>query len=254
MNEVLAIIQARGGSKSVPYKNIRALAGHPLVSYSIASALAASSITRLIVSTDDQQIADVCQAYGAEVPFLRPAELAQDTSPDFPLFQHALRWLEEHEGYRPDIIVQLRPTTPLRPVHLIDEAVERLRAAGAGADSVRAVTVPGQNPYKMWRPGDDGLLKPLMQTEFPEPYNMPRQVLPVVYWQTAHVDVFWYETMVQQHSLTGQRVLPVLVDPLYCVDIDTEPDWLFTEWLVTSGTVQSTLPQTSSTLAERTLR
>src|SRR3972149_1828506 len=126
--EVLAVVQARGGSKSIPGKNIRSLAGHPLIAYSIAAGLAAQSVTRLIVSTDSQEIAEIARQYGAEVPFLRPPELAQDDSPDLPLFQHALRWLEDHEDYRPDVVVQLRPTSPLRPVGLIDEAVEALRA------------------------------------------------------------------------------------------------------------------------------
>jgi N-acylneuraminate cytidylyltransferase len=113
--EVLAIVQARGGSKGLPRKNLRLLRGHPLVSYSIASARAARSISRIILSTDDEEIADVGREYGAEVPFMRPAELAQDDTLDFPLFDHAIRWLAEHENYRPDAVVQLRPTTPLPP-------------------------------------------------------------------------------------------------------------------------------------------
>ncbi len=95
--EVLAIIPARGGSKGLPRKNIRSLAGHPLIAYSIAAALQANSVTRTIISTDDEEIAAVARTYGAEVPFLRPAEYAQDNSLDLPAFQHALHWLAEHE-------------------------------------------------------------------------------------------------------------------------------------------------------------
>ena len=239
--EVLAIVQARGGSKSLPRKNIRPLAGHPLVSYSIAAGLAAQTVTRLIVSTDDEEIAEVSGQYGAEVPFLRPAELAQDDTPDLPLFQHALEWLEEHEGYRPHVVVQLRPTSPLRPVGLVDKAVEKL-ISRPEADCVRGVTMPSQNPYKMWRMQSDGSLEPLLATEFDEPYNMPRQRLPRTYWQTGHIDAIRCETIVTKCTLTGDRVLPLLIDRSYCVDIDTLEEWAFAEWLVESGHVTVVQP------------
>src|SRR5512147_323733 len=108
--EVLAIIPARGGSKGIPRKNIKEFAGHPLIAYSIAAGLQAQAVTRVIVSTDDDEIASVALRYGAEVPFMRPSELAEDTTADLPVFQHALAWLEEREGYRPLMVVQLRPT------------------------------------------------------------------------------------------------------------------------------------------------
>src|SRR5512145_2909368 len=110
MIDILALIPARGGSKSIPRKNIRDFAGHPLIAYSIAAGLQAKLVTRTIVSTDDEEIAAVARQYGAETPFLRPAEFAQDNTTDFPVFTHALAWFAEHEGYHPDIIVQLRPT------------------------------------------------------------------------------------------------------------------------------------------------
>ncbi len=190
MTEVLALIPARGGSKSIPRKNIRSFAGHPLIAYSIAAGLAAESVTRVIVSTDDEEIAAIARKYGAETPFLRPAELSQDNTPDLPVFQHALQWLEEHEGYQPEIVVQLRPTSPLRRVWHIDQAVYRL-LEHPEADAVRTVCVPFQNPFKMWQIGPDGFMQPLMQTEYQEAYNMPRQLLPEVYWQTGYVDAAW---------------------------------------------------------------
>jgi CMP-N-acetylneuraminic acid synthetase len=101
MVEVLAIIPARGGSKSIPRKNIRLFAGHPLIAYSIAAGLKAETVTRVIVSTDDEEIAQIARVYGAEVPFLRPEELAQDSTTDFPVFEHALNWLADQQGYRP---------------------------------------------------------------------------------------------------------------------------------------------------------
>src|SRR5512140_2219238 len=128
MTEVLAIIPARGGSKGIPRNNIRELAGYPLIAYSIAAAKQSKSVTRVIVSTDDAEIAGVAREWGAETPFLRPAEYAQDNSTDLPLFQHALQWLEEHEKYHPEVVVQLRPTSPLRPHDLVDRAVSKLLA------------------------------------------------------------------------------------------------------------------------------
>jgi N-acylneuraminate cytidylyltransferase len=239
--EVLAIIPARGGSKSIPRKNIRHLAGYPLVAYSIASGLAARSISRLIVSTDDEEIAEICRHYGAEIPFQRPAELAEDTTPDLPVFQHALGWLEEHEQYRPQIVVQLRPPTPLRSDTLIDDAVEALLSCPE-ADCVRGVGAPEQTPYKMWLQGDDGFLKPLITYGEAESYNLPRQYFPDAYWHTGHIDVMRYETLMQKNSMSGDRILPIIIEPLYCIDIDTEDEWVYTEWLITSGKVPMIQP------------
>ena len=126
--EVLAIIPARGGSKGIPRKNIKLFAAAPLLAWSIQAAKDSKTVTRVIVSTDDVEIAQVAREWGAEVPFLRPAELAEDRSPDLPLFLHALDWLKTNEGYLPDFLVQLRPTSPIRPIGLVDEAVEILLA------------------------------------------------------------------------------------------------------------------------------
>lgn len=240
--EVLAVVQARGGSKGLPGKNLRPLRGHPLVAYSIVSGLAARAITRVIVSTDDEKIAEVSRQYGVQTPFLRPAELAADDTPDYPLFVHALDWLEREEGYRPEFIVQLRPTTPLRPRGLLDEAVRRL-AGDPRADCVRGVTIPKPTPYKMWRDGEDGYLAPLLESPFAEPYNMPRQKLPVAYWQTGHVDVIRLETIREQHSLTGRRVRPILVEPSYCIDIDTPADFDLAEQIIEQKQLDIDEPQ-----------
>ncbi len=228
--EVLALIPARGGSKGIPRKNIRLFAGHPLIAYSIAAGLQAETVTRVIVSTDDEEIAAIAREYGAEVPFLRPAHLALDDTPDYPVFLHALRWLEEREGYRPDIIVQLRPTSPIRPRDLVDRGV-RLLLEHPEADSVRAVVPSGQNPFKMWRIEDDGYMRPLLSVEgIPEPYNAPRQRLPQTFWQTGHLDVMWRRTLLEKGSMTGQRILPLLVEPRYTVDLDNPWDWERAEW------------------------
>ncbi len=238
MTEVLALIPARGGSKSIPRKNILDFAGHPLIAYSIAAGLAAETVTRLIVSTDDEEIAAVSRRYRAETPFLRPAEHSQDQTPDLPVFQHALAWLAENEDYHPDIVVQLRPTSPFRRVRHIDEAVYRLLER-PDADAVRTVCVPFQNPFKMWRIGPEGLMIPLgIELGVPhEPYNQPRQALPEVYWQTGYVDAAWADTILSRHSMTGEAILPLVIDPSEWVDIDSRDDWRRAERLLSSGEI-----------------
>ncbi len=240
--EVLAIIPARGGSKGIPRKNIRNFAGHPLIAYSIEAGLLAKSVTRVIVSTDDEEIAAVARQYGAETPFLRPAAFAQDQTLDLPVFQHALGWLEENENYRPDIVVQLRPTSPVRPPTLVDEAVGLL-LEHPEADSVRGVVPAGQNPHKMWRIDPaTGQMCPLLTVEgIAEPYNAPRQVLPSIYWQTGHVDAIRLRVFAQG-TMSGNTILPVMVDPAYTVDIDTPKDWARSEWLVWHGDLDIVYP------------
>jgi N-acylneuraminate cytidylyltransferase len=234
--EALALIPARGGSKSIPRKNIRLFAGHPLIAYSIAAGVAAQTISRVIVSTDDEEIAAIARQYGAETPFLRPAEFALDQTPDLPVFQHALTWLAENENYHPQIVVQLRPTSPLRRVAHIDGAVTRL-LEHPEADSIRAVCIPFQNPFKMWRIEADGFMRPLLQTEFREPYNMPRQELPAVYWQTGYVDAAWADTILLKNSMTGDAILPFVLNPEEWIDIDSPDDWRRAERLLESGEI-----------------
>lgn len=238
---VLALIPARGGSKSIPRKNIGLFAGHPLVAYSIAAGLQAASVSRVVVSTDDEEIASVARRYGAETPFRRPEALAQDDTLDLPVFEHALRWLEQHEGYRPEVVVQLRPTSPIRPRDLVDRAVALLREHPQ-ADSVRGVVPSGQNPYKMWRLADEGGMAPLLKTDLSEPYNMPRQKLPSTYWQTGQIDAIRSATILDQGSLSGKVIWPLLIDPRYNVDIDNPRDWARAEWILAGGELDAVLP------------
>ncbi len=241
--EVLAIVPARGGSKGIPRKNIRNFAGYPLIAYSIAAGLQAERVTRVIVSTDDEEIAAVSRRWGAETPFLRPAELAQDNTLDLPVFQHALTWLAENEGYCPEVVVQLRPTSPVRPPALIDDAVQLL-LEHPDASSVRGVVPSGQNPHKMWRiDPESGQMMPLLQAPgIAEPYNAPRQALPPVYWQTGHVDAIRPGVILEQESMSGGVILPLLIDPRYTIDIDNLSDWARYEWLVYHGGLEMVTP------------
>jgi len=234
--EVLAVIPARGGSKGIPRKNIKLFAGYPLISYSIAAALQSQSVTRVIVSTEDEEIAAVARQFAAETPFIRPVELAQDQTPDLPVFEHALKWLKENENYSPDLVIQLRPTSPIRPRQCVDEAVALLQQHPE-ADSVRGVVPSGQNPYKMWRlNGKDQPMTPLLELEgVAEPFNSPRQALPPTYWQTGHIDVIRPRVILEQASMSGKMILPYIIDARYTVDMDTPFDWQRYEWLVRNG-------------------
>src|SRR4030095_4738999 len=219
--EVLALIPARGGSKSIPLKNLLMVAGKPLIAHTIEQALNSRKITRTIVSTDHEEIAAVAREFGAEVPFMRPTEFALDWSPDIDVFRHAVEWLRDHQGYEPEVIVHLRPTGPVRRVELIDQAIETMLSASA-VDSLRSVNRAVQTPYKMWSV-DQGILRPLLQLEgTTEPYNLPRQQLPQVYWQNGYVDIVRPRTVLRG-LMSGGSILPFIVDePM--LEIDYEDD------------------------------
>jgi len=223
MVEVLALIPARGGSKGIPRKNIKNLGGHPLIAYSIAAGLGSKLVTRTIVSTDDEEIARIAKEYGAEVPFIRPEKFARDDTRDLPVFQHVLSWLKENEDYEPEVVVQLRPTSPFRSPALVDEAVQIL-LDNPQASSVRGIVPSKQNPYKMWKVQDDGKMKPILDSPFDEPYNMPRQELPETFWQTGHIDVIRSQT-IQGGSMCGENIFACQIDPWFSVDLDSLLDW-----------------------------
>lgn len=241
MKEILAIIPARSGSKSVVDKNIRQMAGKPMIAYSIKHALESKYITRTIVSTDSEKYASIAREYGAEVPFLRPAEYATDTSLDIDVFEHALTYLRETEGYTPEIVVQLRPTYPIRNVEDIDKMIEKILSDDS-IDSVRCLAPATEVAYKMWiRDGEENLadgssagisegdfapITPLMKN-IHECYNMPRQQLPKVYYQNACIDVARARVITEQHSMSGKNIVGYLMKDNF--DIDTEEEFIRAE-------------------------
>jgi CMP-N,N'-diacetyllegionaminic acid synthase len=218
-SSVLALIPARGGSKGIPRKNLLPIAGKPLIAYSIGQALQSKRINRVIVTTDDAEIAEVSRDCGAETPFLRPAEFAQDLSPDIDAFRHALQWLGSNEGYKPDMVVHLRPPGPVRLVSLIDQAIDLL-AAHPEADAVRSVRRALQTPYKMWRIAPEGYLDPLLRLEaIADCQSVPRQMLPTVYWQSGYVDIVRPRAVLEKNSMWGDCALPFIVEePLFELD------------------------------------
>ena len=217
--EVLSIIPARSGSKGLPNKNILPLLGHPLIAYSIKASLQSNMITRTIVSTDSKNIADISKKYGAEIPFMRPSTIAEDMSTDFEVFDHALSWLKDNDNYKPDFIVQLRPTSPVRKVKIIDSCIKSF--ISSNADSLRVITPSPITPYKMWVVKDNEMIKPLLNINgVIEPYNQPRQLLPQTYWQVGFIDVIRIATILEKRSMSGNQIMPYIIKNEFAVDID----------------------------------
>jgi len=224
MKNVLAIIPARSGSKSVKHKNIRLMNNKPLLAYSIEHALKSERINRVIVSTDSKEYAQIAAEYGAEVPFIRPSELSGDYSLDIEVFQHALDFLKK-ENYIPDIIVHLRPTFPIRNVQDIDKMVDMM-LQDETIDSIRCVVPAKEIPHKMWYLEGDGELKPLLN-DISEGYNLPRQKLPKTFYQNACIDVINPRAILQYSSMSGKNIKGFLMKQNF--DIDTEEEFIQAE-------------------------
>lgn len=218
MAEILALIPARGGSKGIPRKNVIDIAGKPLIAYSIEHAHQSALITRTIVSTDDAEIAAVARRFGAEVPFRRPAHLAGDLSTDLEVFDHALTTLRDTEGYVPDLVVQLRPTSPVRRVSVIDAAIQALLDA-SDADSLKSLSPTKTSPYKLWVVDTRGASPLLELPGLPEAHSMPRQILPTVYAGNGYVDIIRPRAILEYKSMVGRTVLPFVLDePIFDLD------------------------------------
>ena len=233
--EVLAIIPARGGSKGMPRKNIRLLAGKPLIAWTIDAAKKSKHITRIIVSTDDEEIASVAKKLDAEVPFLRPPEISEDLSTDIEFLTHALNFLRSAEGYEPDIVLRLPPTSPLRTHEHIDEGVDLL-FKNPEADAVRPITESPKHPYKMWKIKKEGkYLTPFIPksiTHLDEPYNLPRQILPKAYVHTGAMDVMRLNTIRKLNSTSGKKLAYFFMNPEESINIDSELDFNLAELLM----------------------
>lgn len=232
MTRTIAIIPARGGSKGIPRKNIVPLGGKPLIAWSIETALACPEIERTIVSTDDQEIAEVARQFGAEVPFFRPAELARDDTVDFPVFLHALNWLQDSEGWTPDLVVHLRPTSPFRDDDLIARALARL-VEYPEAHCLRTIHPAPVTPYKLWLK-DGEYLQPFARLDGVESYNMPRQDLPEVWWHNGVLDVIRARTILELGSISGEKIIHLEMSAGQAVDIDDRLDLLRAEAILTA--------------------
>ena len=223
--KVVAVVPARGGSKGVPKKNVRLLAGYPLIAYAVLAGKLAGNIDRVIVSTDSRDIADTAAEYGAEVPFLRPAELAGDKSTDIEFFLHALNWFQEHEGGVPDYLVHLRPTTPLRDPALVGAAISQICSCQE-ATSLRSAHEMAESPHKVFQMEDRFLTGFFPDDPRPEYYNLPRQSFPKAYYPNGYVDVIKTSHLIATGTLHGPRMLGFVTPTTAEVDLPEDFDYL----------------------------
>lgn len=229
--KILGVILARGGSKGLPQKNIKLLCGKPLINYSIELALKSSLIDRVVVSTDSEEIAKVAKEAGAEVPFLRPANLAEDLTLEPPVIKHCLDWYKEQENYMPDIIVLLRPTGPLRTLEEIEEAIKMLEK-DPDADCIRSLEEPAKPPHKMWEPAVK-YIQPFIKEYkgIKDFHTVARQLLPKVYQSTPDVHIFKVNILLNRGSIMGHNILPFYLERP-TVDIDKEFDFELAEYVM----------------------
>lgn len=235
----MAVIPARSGSKRLPGKNILPLGGKPLIAWSIEAAQAASRIDRIVVSTDAEEIAAVAVRHGAEVPFLRPAEISGDRTSDMPVLAHAAEWFRQATGRAPDLLVLLRPTTPLRAPDLIDRCIDRLFELDA--DSVRSVRPVGHShPYWMLQCDEQGWARPFLDGKSVDEYYQS-QMLPPLYKHDGYCDVVRTRNLpipcppdATLKGLYGRRVATVINDVGYYVNIDSLADFRLAEYFVSN--------------------
>lgn len=239
---IVALIPARSGSKRVPDKNIRPLAGHPIIAYTIVAALQSNIFVDVIVSTDSKRYAEIARYYGAEVPFLRQAEFAGDFSPDIEWVEYTLKRLT-NEGRIYDCFSILRPTSPFRQVNTIRRAWQEFLAEEV--DSLRAVEKCKQHPGKMWIVRGKRMtpLLPLSSTEQPW-HSSQYQSLPEVYVQNASLEIAWTRVVFKGRTIAGSVLMPFFTQGYEGFDVNNPYDWKLAEELVQGGKAcLSSVPQ-----------
>ncbi len=225
---VLGLVPARGGSKGIPHKNLRLLAGKPLLAYTAKAALGAKRLDRVLLSTDDPEIVELGQQCGLWSPFLRPANLARDDTPMFPVVLHALDWLQD-QGEQYDAVCLLQPTSPLRRSSDIDGCIDLCEQSGA--DCVLSVLpVPDRhNPHWVYFLDEGGFMQLALGDGEPVPR---RQELPQAYHREGSVYVCRVEVMRRRGSLYGHQILPYMLTPAQSINLDEEADWQRAERLL----------------------
>ena len=228
---IVALIPARGGSKGVKNKNIKTLNHKPLITYSIEAALSCKTIDRVIVSTNDKSIAKIAKEAGAEVPFLRPDDLATDTTPDRPVMLHLIDWLKENEHYKTDLLVYLRPTSPFKTSILINNCIKRISGQD-WASSLRTVTKSEGifHPYWMYK-SENEQLKPFIEGVSIEKYYQ-RQLLPDCFRLNGVVDILKPQLIKSSNNIYGNKISYFEIDENQAIDIDTELDFQFADFLI----------------------
>jgi CMP-N-acetylneuraminic acid synthetase len=224
---ILAIIPARCASKGVPKKNIKLLNGVPLIGYSIKSAKESNYINKIIVSTDCKETQKIAQTFGIEVPFLRPKELATDKSLDIEFVKHTLEWLQVHENYVADMIVLLRPTTPIRESDIVDDAIKQMLSSQESS-SLRSSHKSPESPFK-WFKIKNGLYTPIHEDYTLADTNKPRQSFESIYIPNGYVDILKPQTISKYNDIYGDKILSFVTEVSY--EIDTMEDFSYIEYL-----------------------
>lgn len=222
---IFGVITARGGSKSIPGKNIKPLLGKPLIWYTIEAARKAGVFNRLIISTDDEKIAEIAKSYGCEAPFIRPKELAGDKTPHLPVIQHAVQFLKEKENYEPDYTMILQPTSPLRQPFHIKEAIDLI--SGEKADSLVSVSLVPKHFHPDWQFVKDASnrLKIFTGGEIKN-ITRRRQDLSDTYFKNGAIFLFKTELLfASTPSIYGDDVLAYVMDEKYNINIDLPEEW-----------------------------
>jgi N-acylneuraminate cytidylyltransferase len=239
---IVALIPARAGSKRIPDKNIRPLAGHPIIAYTISSALQSQVFSAVIVSTDSQLYGDIAGHYGAEVPYLRPTDIAGDLSPDIEWVEYTLSRLQEN-GREYDCFSILRPTSPFRLPETIHRAWHAFQEED-GIDSLRAVEKCKQHPGKMWVVRGNRMVPLLPLTPPDHPWHSSQyQSLPEVYVQNASLEIAWSRVVFEGRTIAGDILMPFFTKDYEGFDVNSAYDWNLAEHLVDSG--QARLPSIS---------
>ncbi len=230
--KIIAVIPARSGSKGLPDKNIKELAGKPLIAYSISAGIKSKLIDRVIVSTDSEKYASISKDYGAEVPFIRPNEYSGDDSTDYDFVKHLLDWLAKNEGYTPDYIIHLRPTTPLRDPKVIDNAIRKFMNSKE-ATSLRSAHEMPETAYKQFEL-EGKYFKTICTDSFDlDDANNSRQSFPKTYTPNGYVDILRTSHILENHLLHGNRVMGYVTD--FAIEVDTIDDFEFLEWQIKSN-------------------
>ena len=230
---ILCLIPARSGSKGIPDKNIKILNGKPLIVHSIEQAKESkyykNNKMRIIVSTDSEKYANLAKIHGAEIPVLRPDEISQDLSTDFEFMKHMIDYLKETENYNPDIILQLRPTQPIRKIEDIDKCLDLFIENYKDYDSLRTIVPFEKSAFKMYQI-ENNILKPLFETlkindlNIIEPYNQCRQLLPQTYLHNGYIDIL-KPCLLLKNKISGEKIYPYIMSKTDTIDIDTLDDW-----------------------------
>lgn len=234
-HEFVALIPARGGSKGVPRKNIKQLGGFPLIAYTIAVCRMSKYISRVIVSTDDVEIAEISKYFGAEVPFIRPARFASDSSPDYEFIAHAMKWFLENEGELPEYLVHMRPTTPFREVGIVDSALEAIRQ-NKEYSSLRSAHAAPESPYKWFIKGEGQTFRSLADGISNDDANNGRNNFQQVYIPDGYVDVLRSSYVLENQKLHGEKML-AFESPV-CVEVDTQEEFELLEYQLNKGDIQ----------------